>query len=60
MSYPDYPVNLYRCRICGAEYPMVPYFPMAAPHGPNQDCRSRDWELISENVQRVQEKDQGS
>lgn len=35
--------RLFKCKKCGQVYPIIPYYPYAAPHGPNKDCRSRDW-----------------
>lgn len=35
--------RLFKCKKCGQVYPIIPYYPYAAPHGPNRDCRSRDW-----------------
>lgn len=40
--------ELYRCRDCGAVYPLVPYFKAAAPHGPDKACRSQRWERVGE------------
>lgn len=40
--------HLYECVKCGARYPLVPYFPKAAPHGPNRDCRCKQWVLVHE------------
>ena len=44
-------VKVFECAKCGQRYPLVPYFPAAAPHGPNKDCRSRDWIEVREEFE---------
>lgn len=41
-------VKLFECVKCGQRYPLVPYYKAAAPHGPNKDCRSREWREVKE------------
>jgi len=41
-------VKLKQCAKCGQVYPIVPYYPHAAPHGPNRDCHGRIWNDIEE------------
>jgi len=40
-------VRLYECAKCGQRYPLMPYHPAAAPHGPNKECRSQEWQLVT-------------
>lgn len=42
--------RLYRCKKCGQEYPIVPYFKAAASHGPSRDCVSREWEPAKDSL----------
>lgn len=42
-------VKLYECVACGQRYPLVPYYPAAAPHGPNKDCTApQGWKPVKE------------
>lgn len=42
--------HLYECNACKARYPLVPYYPAAAPHGPDRKCRGElGWTLVREN-----------
>jgi hypothetical protein len=44
-----YLVRLYECVACGQRYPMIPYYPKAAAHGPQKDCRGEQgWREIRE------------
>lgn len=37
------------CVACGQRYPIMPYYPYAAPHGPNKDCRAPlGWRSVKE------------
>jgi len=31
-------VTVFECNDCGERYPMIPYYPKAATHGPAKDC----------------------
>lgn len=46
-------VKIYECAKCGCRYPLVPYFPAAAPHGPNKDCSSREWIEVEERFEQT-------
>jgi len=48
-------VKVFECVKCGRRYPLVPYYPAAAPHGPNKDCSSRKWVEVKEQF--VQDED---
>lgn len=42
-------VRVFECRACGQRYPLMPYYPAAAPHGPDRDCNAPlGWELVRE------------
>lgn len=44
-------VRIYECNACGARYPIMPYYPVAAPHGPDKKCRGDlGWTLVRESV----------
>lgn len=43
--------HVYECNACGARYPIVPYYPVAAPHGPDKKCRGdMGWTLVREEL----------
>lgn len=43
-------VPIYECRACGQRYPLMPYYPAAAPHGPDKNCRGElGWEIVMED-----------
>lgn len=42
-------VAIFECEACGCRYPCAIYYPKAAPHGPNKDCRAElGWRMVSE------------
>lgn len=42
-------VSVFECLSCGRRYPLMPYYPAAAPHGPDRDCRAElGWMLVKE------------
>lgn len=44
-------VHVYECNACGKRYPIVPYYPVAAPHGPDKNCRGDlGWTMVRENL----------
>lgn len=43
-------VWIFECNDCGQRYPLMPYYPAAAPHGPNKDCQAPSgWTRIKES-----------
>lgn len=42
-------VAVFQCNSCGRRYPLAIYYPAAAPHGPDMDCRAElGWTMVSE------------
>src|SRR5690606_9492930 len=42
-------VTVFECRACGERFPVVPYYPHAAPHGPDKNCRApQGWMPVKE------------
>ena len=39
--------RLHECALCGMRYPIVPYYPAAAPHGPYR-CTGTEWRPVTE------------
>lgn len=44
-------IRVYECAKCGYRYPLVPHLPAFAPHGPNKDCKSREWIEVREEFE---------
>ena len=43
-------VALYECNACGARYPVMPYYPIAAAHGPDLRCSGElGWTVVRED-----------
>lgn len=43
-------VTVFECNDCGKRYPLMPYYPVAAPHGPKRDCRAPSgWTPVRES-----------
>ncbi len=46
--------QLWECNACKARYPIVPYYRVAAPHGPNKDCLGEQgWTVIEDDPRKV-------
>lgn len=44
-------VYLFECNACGQRFPLMPYYPAAAPHGPNKDCTAPlGWKRAVERI----------
>jgi hypothetical protein len=44
-------VRIYECNACGQRYPIMPYYPVAAPHGPDKKCRGDlGWSMVTEEL----------
>ena len=44
-------VEAFQCNKCGQRYPIMPYYPKAAPHGPNKDCWGElGWTKVKERI----------
>lgn len=42
-------VPIYECVACGQRYPILPYYPAAAPHGVERDCTAPlGWMIVNE------------